>query len=86
MFTNKLKHIFDTKRNQTEYSQGSKICEGPKKIYAHRSAAIFCDCPPFDYVALAFMWLAPSFEKISHYILYIIFRFNFKVVSLDNLY
>jgi hypothetical protein len=35
---------------------------------------------PFDKVALAFMWLAPSFETISHYTPYITFRFNFENV------
>jgi hypothetical protein len=28
---------------------------------------------PFDKVALAFMWLAPSFSRISHYTPYITF-------------
>jgi hypothetical protein len=55
-------------------------------MYIHRFAAIFFDCLPFGKVALAFMWLALSFERISHYILYIIFRVNFRAVSIDNLY
>jgi hypothetical protein len=34
----------------------------------------------FDNVAPAFMWLAPSFERISHYTSYLTSRFNFMFV------
>jgi hypothetical protein len=33
---------------------------------------------PFDMVALAFMQLGPSFERISNCIPYVTFRFNFE--------
>jgi hypothetical protein len=33
---------------------------------------------PHDKVALAFTWLTPSFDWISHFTPYIIFRFNFE--------
>jgi hypothetical protein len=53
-----------------------------QKMYTSRSAAIF-DCLPFDSVAPAFMCLAPSFERISHYTVYITFRFNSMTTSVD---
>lgn len=40
---------------------------------------------PFDLVTLAYMWVVPSIERISHSAQYIKFQFNFKNV-LDNLY
>jgi hypothetical protein len=43
---------------------GAQKCEGCKQIY--NPAASFTVLP-FSKVALAFMWLAPSFESISHY-------------------
>jgi hypothetical protein len=33
---------------------------------------------PFDKVALAFMWLEPSFERLSQHTPYVIFGFNFE--------
>jgi hypothetical protein len=41
---------------------------------------------PFDKAALAFILLAPSFERISHYTQYIIFPSNFVVLSVGNRY
>jgi hypothetical protein len=41
---------------------------------------------PFDKVALAVMWLAPSLERISYCTPYIIFWFNFENVPRYNLY
>jgi hypothetical protein len=40
----------------------------------------------FHKMALAFMRLAPSFERMAHYTPYITFRFNFAIVPVDNLY
>jgi hypothetical protein len=36
---------------------------------------------PFNKVAMVFMWLASSFERTSHYTLYITFCFNFENIS-----
>jgi hypothetical protein len=62
----------------------SNFSERPS--FAVERVALIFSILPFDKVAVAFMWLAPSCEKISDYTHYIIFRFVFVVVSLDNLY
>jgi hypothetical protein len=62
------------------------MSDGPQKMYAHRSAPIFFNYLPFDDVVLAFMRLTPFFQRISHYIQYITFRFNFMVLFIDNIY
>jgi hypothetical protein len=50
----------------------------PKNVYSHSGILTVL---PFDKVALAFMWLAPSFERISRYTTYITFRFNLWLCS-----
>jgi hypothetical protein len=59
----------------SQYIQrGPKKCQGQKKFIHSVPLPFSFTVLPFDKVALAFMWLAPSFERISHYTPYIIFR------------
>jgi hypothetical protein len=62
------------------------MSDGPYKMYAYRSAPIFFNYLPFDDVALSFMRLTQYFQKISHHIQYITFRFKFMVLFIVNIY
>jgi hypothetical protein len=51
-----------------------------------RSAAIILTILPFDKMALAFMWLTPSFARISHYIYRTLPLVSTSKISADNVY
>jgi hypothetical protein len=60
-----------------KYAEGPKNMKG-SKTYIHKSPPPFyLTLLQFDKVTLTFMWVAPSFERISHYTPYITFRFSF---------
>jgi hypothetical protein len=52
--------------------------EGPKKYMQTVHPPFSFTVLPYDKVVLAFMWVAPSFERISHYAPYITLLFNFE--------
>jgi hypothetical protein len=68
------------------YVQTDELQRGPKKCIHTVLPPFSLTLLPFDKMALAFMLLTPSFERISRYTPYITFPFNFAVVSVDNLY
>jgi hypothetical protein len=56
------------------------VCRGAQKCIHTVPPTFSLTVLSFDMMALAFVRLVPSFERISHYATYITFRFNFENV------
>jgi hypothetical protein len=81
-FSDPMMHVCGTKNGAPERcmyilyrniylknTEGAKKCMVLRSSNDNRASAIFFDCPACRMVALAFIWLTPSFAPTSYYTL-----------------